>query len=331
MLIVGGDDVRSLLDGREDDVIDRVEEAYRAHARGDSSVPHSLFLRFPDAPRNRIIALPAYLRTPERIAGVKWVSSFPGNVEQGRERASAVLVLNSADTGVPEAIVEASVINARRTAASAAAAARVLAPDAGPDAVALIGCGPINFEIVRFLLATRPGLRRLTLFDLDPMRAERFGARCVERWPSLAARVAGGVAEALDGQSLVSIATTAPAPHLADLSPCAAGAVVLHVSLRDIAPEVLLACDNVTDDVDHVCRADTSLDLAARRTGSRDFIRTTIGEILTGAAPARAGDGTMAVFSPFGLGILDIAVADLVRRLALAEGRGMVLGGFFPT
>lgn len=330
VLIIGARDVNELLRGRDLEIVDCVEEAYRAHARGETSVPHSLFLRFPDRPADRIIALPAYVRAPDRVAGVKWVSSFPGNVGRGMERASAVMILNSVDTGRPEAIIEASAISAKRTAASAAAAARVLHRDPEVEEACVIGCGVINLEIVRFLLSTRRALRRLTLFDQDPRRARRFEARCLAEWGHLSITVAASIPAALAGQSLVSIATTAATPHLDDLAPCAAGAVVLHVSLRDIAPEVIARCDNVTDDVDHVCRAATSLDLASRLAGHRDFIRCTLGEILTGRVEPRPPAAAPVVFSPFGLGILDVTVAALVRRRAAAEGRGTHLDGFLP-
>jgi ornithine cyclodeaminase len=38
----------------------------------------------------------------------------------------------------------------------------------------------------------------------------------------------------------------------------------------------------------------------------------------------------MAVFSPFGLGVLDIAVAKLVRDYGLQAGQGTVINSFLP-
>ncbi len=329
ILILNGTEVLSLLDGREREVLEAVRRAYEAHAAGDSSLPHSTFLRFPDEPRNRIIALPAYLGQDFGLAGMKWVSSFPGNHDLGLDRASAVVVLNSTRTGIPEAIIEGSVISARRTAASAALAAERLQGGRKAKCAGLIGCGLINFEIARFLLTTCPEIESFLLYDRQKSSAALFKEQLQETF-GVEARLAADAGEVLRSCTLISLATTAIEPHISDVSGCMPGATILHISLRDLTAEVILSCDNVVDDIDHVCRAQTSIHLAEQLVGHRNFIRCSLADVTSGRLPARRDEKDIIVFSPFGLGVLDLAVAQLACDAARAEGTGTVVESFLP-
>jgi ornithine cyclodeaminase len=334
VLILRGDDVDAVLTGREHEVLDAVRRAYITHGRGQSSLPHSLFLRFPDDDVNRIIALPAYLGDGFDLAGMKWIASFPGNVQKGMARASAVLILNSATTGLPEAILESSIISARRTAASAALAAQTLREGLPTPAAGLVGTGVINLETVRFLSRAVPDIERFVLYDLDRERAAAFAERARAVLPEgsrAELAVASDLRELLRSCPLVAFATTAVKPHVSDLSDCAPGTTILHTSLRDFTPEVILAADNVVDDVDHVLRAATSVHLAEQQAGHRGFLRGTLADILEGRAPAKADPDRITIFSPFGLGVLDLAVGHMARALALESGRGTVIESFLPT
>jgi ornithine cyclodeaminase len=329
VLILRGSEVEDLLAGREAEIMDAVGRAYVAHRRGQSSLPHSTFLRFPDDDLNRIIALPAYLGDGFGVAGMKWIASFPGNVKKGFARASAVLILNSAETGLPEAIVESSLISARRTAASAALAAQLLRKGKETGSAGLIGTGVINFETARFLSKAIPGIRRLALFDLDHERAGSFAGKLREML-GFTVDVVDDPRELFRTCPLVAFATTAVKPHVSDLSDCLPGATILHTSLRDLTADVILAADNVVDDADHVSRASTSIHLAEQQTGNRDFIRCTIADLVTGEAPAKKSENQVTIVSPFGLGVLDLAVGQLARDRARETGRGTVIDNFLP-
>jgi ornithine cyclodeaminase len=330
IVIFNGDEASSLLAGRELEIVDVVQRAYEAHARGESMLPHSTFLRFPDAEQNRIIALPAYLGDSFRVAGMKWISSFPGNLESGMERASAVVILNSMETGRPQAVIEGSGISATRTAASAALAARWLYDGPAPR-IGIIGCGRISFEVMRFLLATLKDIESVLVFDKDVAKAEQFKDRCQSLSSRVTIEIAPNVAMLLAACPLTAIATTASTPHILDLPPVPGRRTILHVSLRDFTPEVILANDNVVDDIDHVCRAKTSLHLAELATGTRDFIRSSIGDVLLGRAPERSIEHKTTIFSPFGLGVLDIALAGYVFQQGVEKGLGTVVESFFPA
>ena len=283
LLVLGAEDISSLLEGREQELCDAVGQAYKSHALGDSNLPHSSFLSFPGRPRDRIIALPAFLGGDNPVAGMKWIASCPANVERGQQRASAVMVLNCVETGRPLALMEGSQISARRTAASAALAASHLVQTGELESIGLVGCGVINREILRFLMVLGPAPRRLLLYDTDAARAASF---------------TDGGASQITGVEIVVAAS--------------------------------LAADNIVDDVEHVCRAETSVHLAERASGSREFIRCTLADILLGRAPPKPRAETLSVFSPFGLGVLDLAVGRLVLKLAQREGAGLRVDGFLP-
>ena len=131
--------------------------------------------------------------------------------------------------------------------------------------------------------------------------------------------------------SLISLATTSSEPHIFDLSGCIPGSTILHISLRDLSPEVILANDNVVDDVDHVCRAMTSIHLTQQLTGHTEFVRGSLASVFTGKAPEKRDATAHTIFSPFGLGVLDIAVGRLLMSLAQDEKQGTIIESFLPA
>jgi len=330
ILILTGQEVLSLLNRRESEIVDVVQKSYEAHAKAETDLPHSTFLRFSDDSANRIISLPAYIGADLNIAGIKWIASFPGNLEQGLDRASAVIILNSVETGRPQAILEGSIISAKRTAASAALAARTLHKDTETSMVGLIGCGLINFEIVRFLSSVFEKLQSLVIYDRRPERAHQFKNKCRNLSTRIEVKIADRMETVFNSCSLITIATTAASPHIFDLSSCSPASTILHISLRDLSPELILACDNIVDDLDHALRAQTSVHLAERLACHRGFIRCNLADILLDKAPARKDDESIAIFSPFGLGILDLALAKMACDLAGKEGNGRIIEPFLP-
>jgi 2,3-diaminopropionate biosynthesis protein SbnB len=329
VLILKGSEVLSSLRDCEFRLMEIVRSVYLAHAQGESVLPHSNFLRFPHQPENRIIALPAYLGGGFEVAGIKWIASFPENLSLAMDRASALVVLNSVQTGKPLAILEGSIISAKRTAASAVLAAQHL-QSAPATSVGLIGCGLINYEIVRFLLSAFPGIGEILIFDQSVERALQFQEKVRELSERVLIDVAADLNAVLGRSPLISFATTAGVPYVKDLGGVAPGSTILHISLRDLAPDLILSCDNVVDDIDHVSRAQTSLHLAEQIAGDRKFIRCTLADVLQGKSAAKSAPGAITIFSPFGLGILDLAIAKYVYERASQLGQGDVIESFLP-
>ncbi|MDH6625542.1 2,3-diaminopropionate biosynthesis protein SbnB [Streptomyces sp. LBL] len=326
--VISGEQVQQALHGRESEIADLVETVYRLHGAGDSVNPPSYFLRFPDRPSSRIIALPASLGGPLRVDGLKWISSFPENTRSGLPRASAVLILNNPDTGYPYACLESSVISATRTAASAALAAhRLSAGRERPRRVGFAGAGLIARYIHTHLSATGWEFEDTGVYDLSADSAAGFRGY-LERSGAPGRITVHSTAESLVRASdLLVFATVAAAPHVHDPQWFTHHPLVLHVSLRDLSPRILLASANFVDDVEHCLKAETSPHLAERVTGSREFVDGTLNDVLTGRVAVPA-DRTV-VFSPFGLGVLDLAVGRFVHDEVARRGELRAVDGFF--
>lgn len=326
--VIPGRQVERALHGRHRQIVELVETTYRRHSAGDSVNPPSYFLRFPDRPSARIIALPASIGGPLRVDGLKWISSFPENVATGLPRASAVLILNDHDNGYPFACLESSIISATRTAALAASAADWLSRGrCRPRRAGFVGAGLIARYIHTFLAATGWSFDEVGVHDLSANSAAGF-RDYLESSGTLGRITVHDRAQCLVRSSdLVIFATVAGQPHISDLSWFEHNPLVLHVSLRDLAPEILLASTNVVDDVEHCLKADTSPHLAEQLTGSRDFLAGTLDDVMAGRVTVPA-DRT-AVFSPFGLGVLDLAVGKYVYDEVVRSGELHVIDGFF--
>src|SRR5437762_13041926 len=176
--IINGKIVFDIIRAHRADCIEVVRHAYLAHAQGQSVNPDSYFLRFPDKPDCRIIALPAYLGDGFHVAGLKWIASYPGNVQRGFPRASAVLVLTNYETGYPFAILESSFISAARTAASAVLAAQWLnGQSRRVHSLGIVGTGFIARYVYDFLIDTDWTIDEVRLFDQSPVESEKFRQR----------------------------------------------------------------------------------------------------------------------------------------------------------
>ncbi|GAA1311314.1 2,3-diaminopropionate biosynthesis protein SbnB [Saccharothrix xinjiangensis] len=326
--VIPGTDVHRVLTGREGAVTALVEAAYLAHDAGATVNPPSYFLRFPDRPGARIIALPAAVSGESAVDGVKWISSFPANVAHGLPRASAVLILNDPVTGYPFACLESSIISATRTAASAALAADRLTRDRPrPRRVGFVGAGLIARYVHTYLAGTGLRFDRLGVHDLSRSSADGFAGHLRDLVGDTPVEVHERVEDLIRASDLIVFATVAGTPHVHDPDLFAHAPVVLHLSLRDLAPDVLLNAVNIVDDVEHCLKADTSPHLVEQRTGSRDFLAGTLADVMTGRV--RLPADRPVVFSPFGLGVLDLVLGRYVHDELARSGGLTEVDGFF--
>lgn len=326
--VIPGSAVKSAIDDNRNRIFEAVEAAYRLHASGDSINPESCFLRYPDKPSARIIALPAHLGGGVQKSGIKWISSFPENRAGNLARASAVQILNDATTGYPLACIEASLISATRTAASAALAAEHLSPIPFEGTLSVAGTGIIARSTVEWLLFRKWTFRKIKLYDRDQEEADHF-CKWLRDQHNLPADIQDSVEDAVFDSSLVLFTTTAPAPYLADARLFEHCPTVLHLSLRDLGTSVILASQNIVDDVNHCLKANTSLHLTEMATGNRSFVSGSLVDVLD--KRFALDHDRPRIFSPFGLGVLDLAVGNVVFEVARSSETAIELPAFFSN
>jgi ornithine cyclodeaminase len=324
-VVIPGTVVREILKERRREIVKLIAQTYMLHAASLTINPDSYFLRFPEKPSARIIALPAYVGGPFDVAGIKWIASFPSNRSWNLQRASAVLLLNDYETGYPIACIEASIISASRTAASAALAARALTHQSSGN-LGIVGAGVIARYTLEFLHDCGPAIETVRVFDEDPEESSRFGT-WAKKTLGMRVVISRTVEDTIRRSDIILFATTASDPHVREPSWFGHNPTVLHLSLRDLAVEVMLTGQNILDDVSHCLKANTSAHLVEQHTGSRAFVAGVLTDVLSGEVVP--DESRPRIFSPFGLGILDIALGKFVYDVARERGLGLEVSDFF--
>jgi ornithine cyclodeaminase len=190
-----------------------------------------------------------------------------------------------------------------------------------------VGTGFIARYVYEFLVDTGWTIEEVRLFDRSPLESEKFRNTACRLDRHRTVSVVADVAQLVRACDLILFTTVASTPHITDATLFEHNPLVLHISLRDLAPEILLKSQNVVDDVEHVMKANTSPHLAEQMTGNRSFVTGTLADVMTGRRSVNRSRPI--IFSPFGMGILDLAVGKWVYDQAVAGGQQLRLSDFF--
>lgn len=325
LLYLSRSDLSALGGGHSQPYIDAIVDGLASHARGDYVQPLKPYLRWPGAGHiaDRIIAMPCYLGGEQPIAGLKWVGSRQHNPTRfGLERASAVIVLNDAETNYPIAIMEGGLISGMRTAAITAVATRYLARRGFTD-VACIGCGPIARMQIQALLEQFARIERIHLFDLSSEAASTLAGMLAENYPEVDFLTVGSAESAVRAADVVVTCTVTDSPYLAYdwLKP---GVFISNVSIMDVHKDVYEKADKVVvDDWDQSNREKKIINqLVLEGRFSRERLHAELGEIVIGAQSGRENDNEIILLNPMGMAIDDLICARYFYRLAHERGIG---------
>ena len=146
------------------ETIDTIEKAVHCLDQKDFVQPIKPYLRYRDL-TNRIIALIAFVGGEINLAGIKWIASFPDNIDHGLPRAHSVVILNEADTGVPVATINTALLSIVRTASVSGLMIRYFLkarPQKNAN-VAIMGWGPIGRHHYQMVVGPHEGPDRQDL------------------------------------------------------------------------------------------------------------------------------------------------------------------------
>lgn len=310
--------------------LEAVEEAFMLHGRGEVVQPLKVVLRWgpPETEETigRIMAMPSYLGGELRVAGIKWIPSKPENPKRfGLPRASALIILNDPETGLPLAVMDGTVISAMRTGAATGVAAKYLArPDS--EIIGLVGAGVQGRTQLMALRQMLKGVREARIYDLDREKATRFAREMGERL-SLHIKPVTSPKEAIVGADAFVTATVGTVPYVEETW-IEEGVFHAEISFWDTKPEMLRDYDKiVVDDWSQVRHHGVDVSFRAVTAGiiSATAIYGELGEIVCGKKPGRQTDKERILFNPIGMSINDIAEAYRVYRSAVERGIGQRL------
>lgn len=322
--IYGAKEVGTWISNNYLNILDIVKNTYIQFDNKIAVNPDSYFLKFLDSDKNRIIALPAYIDGETQIAGIKWIASFPDNVKNNKNRASATLILNDRNSGYPIACLEGSLISSARTAASAVLGANYLFKGKSINKLGVVGTGVISFEIIKFLTNLGYEIKEMSIYDLNESRALEFSNKVKQTLGDLNPRYEN--LEALISSSdLIIFATSATIPYVENFELFKHNPTVLHISLRDIDTTIIENSYNFVDDVEHSIKANTSLHLTSIKNNSTEFIVSGIADLINGKVSVDYDKPR--IYSPFGMGVLDLAVA---YKIYLEQEPNYSLANFNP-
>jgi N-[(2S)-2-amino-2-carboxyethyl]-L-glutamate dehydrogenase len=309
--------------------IDVVGQAQALLAEGLVRQPHKVVLRNEETAQSeeegRFNGLCASIGVPPRSMGMKWIGSFPANRERGLPRASALIILNSPQTGFPIALMDGTLVNAMRTGAMTALGLRYLAPKKTRKA-GIIGSGVQSRTQILALHTELPQLEEIAIFGRQTSSAEAIAEDCRKQWGAPVHPVPT-IDQALDDADVALTITTADQPLMfaRHIKP---GALTIQLAGHECEFAVIQQCSKiVTDDWDVIEHRGIMTPAIMHQQGllNREDIYANLGELILGRKPGRENDEERIHYCHMGMGIDDISLAWAVYQTACERNLGLRL------
>jgi ectoine utilization protein EutC len=321
ILVVGEADIRKSVTIEE--AISVVEDGFTRLAAGKVNLPPVLSLEMPDI-KGEMHVKGAHIKGAPNFV-IKMASGFYDNPLLGLPSGSGMMLVFSARTGFPEALLfDNGYLTDLRTAAAGAIAAKYLAKKK-LDVVGVVGAGAQGRFQVMALSKVR-GFKKVLVYDLDGSRAARYAAEM----PNVLGTdcvAAEDLQEVVTESDLLVTATPSTQPYVRAewLHPG------LHITAmgsdnpdkQELESEALARADLLVCDLKTQCfeRGELHHALEEGTVAEEDEI-VELGELTSGRHPGRSDDSQITVCDLTGVGVQDAAIATLAYEKALQGGLG---------
>jgi len=295
-----------------DSTLDVVERTYAETGRDRVINPAKLGMHLGDdaewpAHDAFAIDMPAYVGWLD-TAGTKWAVA---TWEQATEPISSLQLLFDLDASRFTAIMEGMYLTAVRTAMQSVVGLRRLVP-AAPETVGIFGAGfqgRFQVEVIDALV----DVDEIRIFDIESEAAAGLADQIGDDLEAdLRVCDAPAVAAATDAVVTVTDSQTPVVDH----SAVADSTIVIALgTYQELSDETILGADRIVVDHPEQCLNRGALSsLAARDELGEDDLDATIGAVVAGERGPLTGADEQCLFVPLGLGGLDVAIAEHVRR-----------------
>jgi alanine dehydrogenase len=325
---LNGSDIEALAI-TDTEVITAVEAVVDAHGRGQTVFEPRTHLVPDNGGAGHFNILRGHVSTlGERgLSGVKVVGDFVPNYQVGLPSELAMLTLLDPHTGVPLAIMDATLITEVRTGAMTAVGAKHLAR---PDSKILghVGARGTAFANVTMLDRLFP-LEEIRVTSRRPESREAFAARLREV-TSTTVRAVASADEAYDGADILVEASRLekPEPLLRTAAVKPGAFVVPYGTVSAVELDLLDVMDKVVVDDWRESRSGRFGALRAHVDTGRlteQTLYAQLGDIASGRKPGRERPDERILFWHRGLSILDVALGHLILTRAEAAEAGTML------
>lgn len=188
--------------------LDAIERALKADLAGEVLVPERLHI---DKGNNSFLVMPC---VTNEYWVTKLVSFCADNRSLGLPSIFGTIVLTSAKTGEPLAVLEGSTVTAFRTAAVSGVAIRHLAPDTASH-LGVIGAGVQAVQQTRFACAARD-VTKILVYDPVPEAVTRFKEALKNDLPGVEISVAEDSSTVCSKSDIIITATNSRDPVIPD-------------------------------------------------------------------------------------------------------------------